>query len=91
MAKRITWIERLGPDCALGTDGVQWIVYRRSTAKSLPEWQGDYWAAAGFIQSSRRALKDCIEAKRLELSESGKAAIDRQDSKIYRWRRADGK
>jgi len=86
----ITWIERLGPECALGTDGQQWIVFRRhgpASAHGL-SWQGQRWDATGFIHSSKRALINCLEVKGLKLSPEGRAAIKRQDAKIWRWRRA---
>jgi len=42
--------------------------------------------AVGYIRSDKRALLTCIEAKSLNLSAQGQAAIDRQDAKIWRWR-----
>jgi len=82
-----TMIERLGPKCALGTDGRQWIVYRRGGGADDILWQGEPWAADGYIHSDKRALINCLRAKNLELSEAGRAALDRQDAKIWRWRR----
>jgi hypothetical protein len=87
----ITMIERLGPNCAIGTDGRQWIVFRaagRKYPRSNRAWQGDEWTAVGFIHSDKRALLTCIEAKGLKLSAQGRAAIDRQDAKMWRWYRA---
>jgi len=84
--RRITWIERLGPQCALGTDGVQWIVYKAEKGNHL-EWQGETWVPVGYIQSSKAALLNCLEVKGLKLSPAGRAALERQDAKIYRWRR----
>src|SRR5262249_16105443 len=86
-----TMIERLGPSCAIGTDGRQWIVFLadgRKNPRAGRAWQGDEWTAVGFIHSDKRALLACIEAKGLKLSAAGVAAIDRQDGKIWRWRRA---
>jgi hypothetical protein len=83
----ITWTERLEPDCALGTDGMQWIVYRRGGGDRNIAWQGKRWKPVGYIHSSRAALLACIEAKGLKLSASGRAAIARQDARVYRWRR----
>jgi hypothetical protein len=85
-------IERLGPSCAIGTDGRQWIVFRvagRKNPRLDRVWQGDEWTAVGYIHSDKRALVRCIEAKGLKLSAQGRAAIDRQDERIYRWRRAE--
>jgi hypothetical protein len=79
-------IERLGPNCALGTDGIQWIVYKRRGGNSGLVWQDARWEAVGFIHSSKRALIDCIAARGLKLSPAGKAAIERQAAKIWRWR-----
>lgn len=87
-ATRVAMIERLGPDCAIGTDGLQWIVYRRRPGGGGIEWQGEEWRADGYIHSSKRALIDCIKAKNLELSAEGQAALERQDPRIYRWRRS---
>jgi hypothetical protein len=84
-------IERLGPSCAIGTDGRQWIVFRadgRKNPRPYRAWQGDEWTAVGFIHSDKRALLACIEAKGLKLFAAGRAAIGRQDRKIYRWRMA---
>jgi hypothetical protein len=83
----ITWIERLGPDCALGTDGLQWIVFQRRSGEPMT-WQGERWRAVGFIHCSKRALIACIAAKGLKLSAAGRKAIERQDAKFCRWRRA---
>jgi hypothetical protein len=90
----ITMIERLGPRCAIGADDWQWVVLR-AVGQGVPgreggshNWQGQRWQAVGFIHSSRRALLACIEAKGLELSPAGRAAIARRDAKICRWRRA---
>jgi hypothetical protein len=85
-------IERLGPSCAIGTDGRQWIVFRaRGLKDPRPNrvWHGDEWMAVGFIHNDKRALLACIEAKGSTLSAQGRAAIDRQDRKVYRWRRAE--
>jgi hypothetical protein len=65
-----TMIERLGPNCAIGTDGLQWIVFKAVSDPSLRTWQDRQWRAAGFIHSSKRALA-CIEAKGLELTPAG--------------------
>jgi len=72
-------IERLGPDRALGTDGLQWIAFQCRGAESFA-WQGERWRAVGFIHYSKRT---CIEVKGLEVSPAGRAAIARQDAKIY--------
>jgi hypothetical protein len=84
---RVTMIERLGPQVALGTDGVQWIVYQRKSGQSIQaiSWQGATWRAVGYIHSSKMALINCLKVKGLELSSEGQAAIDRQFSGIYRW------
>ena len=83
-------IERLGPRCAIGTDGRQWIVYAATSAGDTRiAWDGASWKPVGYIHSDKRALLICIEAKGLKLSAAGRAAIDRQDRKIYRWRRAE--
>ena len=58
-----TMIERLGPNCAIGTDGLQWIVYRRQSGSGGVAWQGEEWRAVGFIHSDKRALIACIEAR----------------------------
>ena len=81
-------IERLGPNCAIGTDGLQGIVFKAVSRPNQWTWQGRQWDAIGFIHCSKRALLACIEAKGLELSPAGRAAIARQDAKICRWRRA---
>jgi len=76
---RITFIERLGPDCAIGADDYQWLVLKR---------EGEQWRAVGFIHSDKPALIRCIEAKGLKLSAAGKAALARQPDKIWRWMKA---
>jgi hypothetical protein len=87
----ITMIERLGPDVALGTDGLQWIVYRAQAGGKRVEWQGRKWQPVGYIHSSKRALVACIAAKGLKLSAAGRAALKRQGDRIWRWRTdADG-
>jgi hypothetical protein len=84
-------IERLGPDVALGTDGLQWIIYRAQAGGKRVEWQGRKWQPVGYIHSSKRALIACIEAKGLKLSAAGRAALSRQGDRIWRWRtHADG-
>ena len=88
----ITWIERLGPDCALGTDGLQWIVLEaKGQAKPgrSDSWQGLRWDAVAFIHSSKEALIEAIASKGLKLSPGGQDAIDRQDARIYRWHAVD--
>lgn len=90
----ITIIERLGPRVAIGADDYQWVVLRdvgqgeRGREGGSHNWQGRQWRAVGFVHSSKRALLDCIAAKGLDLSPEGRAAIARQDARIYRWRRA---
>ena len=75
-------IEELGPKLAIGTDGLQWIVLKR---------KGERWRACGFVHSDKRALIACIEAKGLKLSAAGRAALNRQGDRIWRWRtHADG-
>jgi hypothetical protein len=81
-------IERLGPKVAIGTDGRQWVVYRRQPGNAGIVWQGEEWAADGYIHSDKRALINCLKAKNLGLSPEGQAALDRQDAKIWRWRRS---
>ena len=84
-------IERLGPDVALGTDGLQWIIYRAQAGCKRVEWQGRRWQPVGYIHSSKRALIACIKAKGLKLSAAGHAALNRQGDMIWRWRtHADG-
>jgi hypothetical protein len=75
-------IEKLGPQLAIGTDGIQWIVLRR---------KGERWRACGFVHSDKRALIACIEAKGLKLSAAGCAALNRQSDRIWRWRKAGEK
>ena len=79
---RLTMIEELGPKLAIGTDGLQWIVLKR---------KGERWRACGFVHSDKRALIACIAAKGLKLSAAGRAALNRQGERIWRWRTdADG-
>ena len=78
-------VERLGPDCAIGTDGRQWIVLK-ANGRLTARYPSDGWSCVGFIHSDKRALVSCIKAKGLKLSAAGRAALDRQDGKIYRWR-----
>jgi hypothetical protein len=86
----VTMIERLGPSCAIGTDGRQWIVYAATSAGDTRiAWDGASWKPVGYIHSDKRALLICIEAKGLKLSAQGRAVIERQDAMIWRWRRAD--
>jgi hypothetical protein len=80
-------IERLGPKVAIGTDGMQWIVYRRQPGHNGVIWQGEPWVADGYIHSDKRALVNCLVVKGLALSPDGQAALDRQDAKIWRWRK----
>ena len=89
---RLTMIERLGPGCALGTDGLQWIVLEaKGQAKPgrSDSWQGLRWDAVAFIHSSKEALIEAIASKGLKLSPGGQDAIDRQDARIYRWHAID--
>jgi hypothetical protein len=65
---------------------MRWIVYQCGGDRNIA-WQGKRWKPVGYIHSSRRALLAYIEAKGLELSPAGRAAIERQDAKIWRWRR----
>jgi hypothetical protein len=74
---RLTMIEELGPKLAIGTDGLQWIVLKR---------KGERWRACGFVHSDKRALIACIAAKGLKLSAAGRAALNRQGDRIWRWR-----
>jgi hypothetical protein len=80
-------VERLGSDCAIGTDGRQWIVLR-ANGRVKPRSPSDGWNSVGYIQSDKRALVSCIKAKGLKLSAAGQAALDRQDENIHRWRLA---
>ena len=83
----ITMVERLGPGCALGTDGRQWIVYRATMAGGMRiTWQGEQWEAVGYIHSDKRTLVACIESNGLKLSAAGREALELQDAKIYGWR-----
>jgi hypothetical protein len=70
-------VERLGSDCAIGTDGRQWIVLR-SNGRLKPRYPSDGWNFIGHIHSDKRALISCIKAKALKLSTEGRAALDRQ-------------
>ena len=83
-----TMLERLGPNCAIGTDGLQWIVFKAVSDPNLRTWRGQQWRAVGYVHSSKRALLACIAAKGLELSPAGRAAVERQDAKVHTWRRA---
>ena len=77
---------------ALGTDGLQWIIYRAQAGGKRVEWQGRKWQPVGYIHSSKRALVECIEANGLKLSDAGRSSLSRQDARIYRWRReVDGR
>ena len=78
-------VERLGPHCAIGTDGRQWIVLR-ANGRLKPRYPSDGWSCVGYIQYDKRALVSCIKAKGLKLSADGQAALDRQDENIRRWR-----
>jgi len=78
-------VERLGPDCAIGTDGRQWIVLR-SNGRLKPRYPSDGWNFIGHIHSDKRALISCIKAKGLKLSAAGLAALDRQGDRIDQWR-----
>ena len=80
-------VERLGPNCAIGTDGRQWIVLR-ANGRVKPRYPSDGWDCVGYVHSDKRALVSCIKAKGLKLSAAGRAALDRQDENIYRWRPA---
>ena len=82
----IAMVERLGPGCALGTDGRQWIVYRAMAGGARITWQGKQWEAVGYIHSDKRTLVACIESKGLKLSAAGREALELQYAKIYGWR-----
>jgi hypothetical protein len=83
-------IEQLGPSCAIGTDGRQWIVLK-ANGRANPRHPLDGWDAAGFVHSDKRALIACIAAKGLKLSAAGRAALNRQGDRNWRWRTdADG-
>ena len=87
---RITMIEQLGPSCAIGTDGRQWIVLK-ANGRTNPRHPMDGWDATGFVHSDKRALIACIAAKGLKLSAAGRAALNRQGDRNWRWRTdADG-
>ena len=47
-------IERLEPNCAIGTDGLQWIVFKAVSRPSKWSWQDRQWDAVGYIHSSKR-------------------------------------
>ena len=78
-------IEQLGPSCAIGTDGRQWIVVK-ANGRTNPRHPLDGWDATGFVHSDKRALVACVEAKGLKLSAAGRAALNRQADRIWRWR-----
>ena len=80
-------VERLGPNCAIGTDGRQWMVLR-SNGRVKSRYPSDGWNCVGYIYSDKRALASCVKAKGLNLSVAGRAALYRQDEKIHRWRLA---
>ena len=83
-------IEQLGPSCAIGTDGRQWIVLK-ANGRTNPRHPLDGWDATGFVHSDKRVLIACIKAKGLKLSAAGRAALSRQGDRIWRWRtHADG-
>jgi hypothetical protein len=80
-------IERLGPNCAIGTDSLQWIVFKAASRPNQWTWQDRQWDAVGFIHTSKRALLACIKDNSLELSAAGREALARQPDKIHRWER----
>jgi hypothetical protein len=77
---------RLGPRCSLGTDGLQWIIFRTPHSGRGVEFERKRWSACGYVHSDKRALISCIKAKGLRLSATGRTALDRQDENIHRWR-----
>jgi hypothetical protein len=80
-------VERLGPNCSIGTDGRQWIVLR-ANGRVKSRYPSDGWNCVGYICCDKQALVSCIKTKGLKLSAAGRAALDRQDEKIHRWRLA---
>ena len=85
---QVTFIERLGPNCAVGADDYQWVVLK-AAGEAKPGradcWQGKCWRAVGYIHSSKAALLDCLRVKGLEPDAAGAAALARQPRRIYRW------
>ena len=51
-------IERLGPQVAIGTDGVQWIIYKRRAGNGIL-WQDACWEP---VVTSSRARPPCAIA-----------------------------
>jgi len=78
-------VERLGPDCAIGTDGRQWIVLR-ANGRLKPRYPSDGWNCVGYIHSDKQALISCVKSAGLKLLAAGQAVLDRQNQKIHRWR-----
>jgi hypothetical protein len=66
---------RLGENGAMGTDGLQWILYRRS-ARTDPHapWQGFDWSPVSFVRSTKVVLVRCMREKALDLSAEGRTA-----------------
>jgi hypothetical protein len=80
-----TLVEQLGPNCAIGTDGRQWIVLR-ANGRVKSRYPSDGWNCVGYIHCDKQALVSCIKGKGLKLSAAGRAALDRQGDRIYQWR-----
>ena len=49
---RYTIFARLGARCALGTDGLQWIVFRTPHSGRGVEFEGERWSACGYVHSA---------------------------------------
>src|SRR5262249_1594738 len=54
-----TMIERLGPECAIGTDGLQWIVYAKRAAGPNTvsvRWQSEAWKPVAYVAFDKHVL-----------------------------------
>jgi hypothetical protein len=86
---RLTWVQRLGPNVAIACDDYQWIVLQAGASGGGYRREGQWWKAVAFLHSSKAALLACIESKGLKLSAAGRAALARQDARIFRWQMAN--
>jgi hypothetical protein len=80
---------RLGSDCALGADDLQWILYRRSYRKPLSDaLNGKNWRACSFVRSEKAILLRCIREKELPVSVEGERALGGLPSTFDEWKAA---